>query len=160
MVATYAGNLGMAKLLIEFNADVNALDVQHYDMLTIAAVANDVGLVTVGLDAGADASQITSPYEGTALIAAAHLGHIEVVRSLINAGAPLDHINNLGWTALIEAIVLGDGGTNHQQVVHDLIAAGADLNLADADGVRPLLLARRYGYEEIERILLQAGAEP
>ena len=56
---------------------------------------------------------ITSRYDGTALIAAAHLGHAEVVRMLIAAGGPLDHVNNLGWTALIESIVLGDGGRNH-----------------------------------------------
>ena len=160
MVATYAGEVEMVKLLIEFNADVNALDIQHYDMLTIAAVANRVDLLALALEAGANASQITSPYEGTALIAAAHLGHVQVVRALINGEAPVDHINNLGWTALIEAIVLGDGGKNHQQVVHDLITAGADLNLADADGTRPLSLARRYGFKEIEQILVQAGAEP
>ena len=103
---------------------------------------------------------MTSPYDGTALIAAAHLGHVEVVRVLIAAGAPLDHINNLGWTALIEAIILGDGGPRHVAIVRDLITAGADLGLADAKGTRPLGLARERNYGEIVRILRAAGARP
>ena len=160
MVATYRRNMDLARFLIAHGADVNALDVQHYDMLTIAAVLNDVDLVRLAVDSGADAGLVTSPYEGTALIAAAHLGHIEVVRALIKAGAPLDHVNNLGWTALIEAIVLGDGGHNHQQVVKDLIDSGANVNLPDRDGVKPLTLARQYGFEEIHQLLLEAGANP
>ena len=70
-------------------------------------------MVNLAITAGADTNLITSPYEGTALIAAAHLGHVEVVRALIDGKAPLDHVNNLGWTAHIEAIVLGDGGPSH-----------------------------------------------
>ena len=160
MVATYKKSKDIARFLIAHGADINALDAQHYDMLTLAAVLNDVDLVRLAVDSGADAGLVTSPYEGTALIAAAHLGHVEVVRTLIKAGAPLDHVNNLGWTALIEAIVLGDGGRNHQQVVKDLVRAGADVNLADRDGVKPLTLARQYGFEEIEQFLLKAGADP
>ena len=74
---------------------------------------------------GASAKLVTSRYDGTALIAAAHLGHDGVVRQLIAAGAPLDHVNNLHWTALIEAVVLGDGGPRHQAVVRDAAARPA-----------------------------------
>ena len=85
--------------------------------------------------------------------AAAHLGHVEVVRRLIAAGAPLDHVNNLGWTALMEAVVLGDGGPNHRQVVRLLVEAGADRSIADRDGVTPLAHARARGYTEIASLL-------
>lgn len=158
MVAAYRGDAHIAGLLIELGADVNALDLQAYDVLTIAAVANDLDMLRLVLSAGADPRLVTSPYEGTALIAAAHLGHVEVVRALIAAGAPLDHINNLHWTALIEAIVLGDGGADHQAVVTDLIAAGADVQISDRDGNTPLALARSYGYRDIEKLLMEAGA--
>jgi ankyrin repeat protein len=77
------------------------------------------------LAGGASAKLITSRYDGTALIAAAHLGHNGVVRQLIRAGAPLDHVNNLHWTAVIEAIVLGDGGPRHQATLKALLDAGA-----------------------------------
>ncbi len=96
---------------------------------------------------------ITSPYRGTALIAAAHLGHVEVVRRLIAAGAPLDHVNSLGWTALMEAVVLGDGGRNYVQVVRMLLGAGADRSIADRHGVSPLAHARARGYAEIAEAL-------
>jgi len=83
-----------------------------------------------------------------------------VVRALIEGGAPLDHVNNLHWTALIEAVVLGDGGPRHQATVRALVAAGADLNLADSSAATPLTLARQHGYSEIARMLDAAGAKP
>ena len=84
-------------------AEVNALENQRHDAVTIAAVADDPETMSAAIRAGNRAGTITSIYDGTALIAAAHLGHGEVVRRLIAAGAPLDHVNNLGWTALTEA---------------------------------------------------------
>ena len=81
-------------------ADPNALDAQRYDIITIAAVNNDLEMLKIALEGGGNARAITSPYDGTALIAAAHLGHVEIVRTLIAAKAPLNHVNNLGWTAL------------------------------------------------------------
>ena len=101
---------------------------------------------------------VTSRYDGTALIAAAHLGHAEVVRTLIRAGAPLDHVNNLGWTALIESIVLGDGGARHTDTLKALIEAGANVNRADRNGQTPLALARARRYAEMTAILERAGA--
>jgi uncharacterized protein len=99
LVAAHLSNDAVAKALLEAGANPNALDVQRYDLITIAAVNNDVDMIELGLEYGANPSNITSPYDGTALIAAAHLGHVETVQTLIDAGAPLDHVNNLGWTA-------------------------------------------------------------
>ena len=53
---------------------------------------------------------------------------------LIAAKAPLDHVNNLGWTALIESIVLGDGGKRHVACLEALVKAGANVNIADRGG--------------------------
>jgi ankyrin repeat protein len=160
MVAGYKRNHGAAAALIDAGANLNALDNDRYDLLTIAAVLNDLEMVELAIAAGADTKLVTSPYEGTALIAAAHLGHVEVVRALIAGEAPLDHVNNLAWTALIEAIVLGDGGPRHIAVVRDLIDAGADLNLPDRNGNTPLALAQRHGHETIVELLRQAGGRP
>jgi ankyrin repeat protein len=110
------------------------------------------------LSGGGKATNITSPYQGTALIAAAHLGHDEVVRTLIAANAPLDHVNNLGWTALIESIVLGNGGERHIATLATLVEAGANVNLADRSGDTPLTLAKRRGYAKMVKILEAAGA--
>ncbi len=115
-------------------------------------------MLLAGLALGADPHAVTSPYDGTALIAAAHLGHDGIVKALIRAGAPLDHVNNLGWTALIEAVVLGDGGPRHTETVRALVEAGANVNIADRSGVTPLAHARQRGYAEIAAILEKAGA--
>ena len=79
------------------------------------------------------------------------------MQELIRAGAPLDHVNNLGWTALIEAVILGDGGPRHVATVRALVDAGADVGLADRQGITPLRHARARGYGEIAAILERAG---
>jgi ankyrin repeat protein len=157
-VAVFMQRQEAAHLLIRLGADPNALEAQKYDIVTIASVANDVPMLKIALDGGGKATNITSPYVGTALIAAAHLGHDEVVRTLIEAKAPLDHVNNLGWTALIESIVLGDGGPRHIACLEALVKAGANVNIADRGGQTPLTLATRRGYTEMAKILSDAGA--
>src|ERR1044072_3659966 len=93
-VAAHFGHQAAAQALLKGGANPNALDAQKYDMVTIVAVTNDVPRLKLALAGGTNPKAITSPYNGTALIAAAHLGHAEVVRVLIAAGAPLDHVNN------------------------------------------------------------------
>jgi ankyrin repeat protein len=60
---------------------------------------------------------------------------------------PLNDVNNLGWTALIEALILG-GGQRHVQTVHALLAAGTDVGLADGQGLTPLHRAEMRGYAD------------
>jgi ankyrin repeat protein len=155
-VAAFASNDVALEALAAAGADMNALEHQAYDVVTIAAVANDPDLVTLAIELGNRADLVTSPYDGTALIAAAHLGHAEVVHRLITGGAPLDHVNNLGWTALMEAIVLGDGGPDHTETVRALIEAEADPSIADREGVSPLARAKARGYAEIADIISSA----
>jgi len=152
-VAAYASQDDAVRALAEAGADMNAFEGQAYDIVTIAAVANDVKLLDLAIVLGTSPGNVTSPYDGTALIAAAHLGHFEIVKSLIAAGAPLDHVNNLGWTALIEVVVLGDGGANHVKTARALVDAGADVDIADRDGSTPLDHARARGYTEMIAVL-------
>ncbi|HEX7786249.1 MAG TPA: ankyrin repeat domain-containing protein [Methylomirabilota bacterium] len=156
-VAAFARHHEAMRALARAGADPDALEHDRYDIVTIAAVAGDVPTLEVALGIGASARNVTSRYDGTALIAAAHLGHAEVVRTLIRAGAPLDHVNNLGWTAVIESIVLGDGGARHTDTLRALLDAGANPNLPDRSGQTPLALARGRGYEPMVRLLRQAG---
>jgi uncharacterized protein len=155
LISAYRSQVKAMEALAKAGADVNMLDAQLYDAVTIAAVADDLATMKAALALGNKATNITSPYNGTALIAAAHLGHDEVVKILIEAGAPLDHVNNLGWTALIEAVVLGDGGPRHQKTLAHLLKAGADRTIADRNGVTPLELARQRGYDEMVKQLEQ-----
>ena len=152
-VATFQRHGAAAKRLVAAGADTARLDNQRYDAITIAAVADDEATLQALLDSGASAKLITSVYDGTALIAAAHLGHDGVVRRLIAAGAPLDHVNNLGWTALIEAVILGQGGPRHVATVKALVDAGADTRIADRGGKTPLAHARDRGYTAMVTLL-------
>ncbi len=159
MVATFANHVDVVTALIKAGADSDLLENDKYDAITIAGVDGNTAMVERLIELGARTDLVTSIYDGTALIASAHLGHVGVVKALIAGKAPLDHVNNLNWTALIEAIVLGDGGKNHTQVVRDLVAAGADVNIPDGRGRTPLTLAKARGYKEMIAILEGAGAK-
>lgn len=152
-VAAFASHDDALTALANGGADMNALENRVYDVLTIAAVANDPEMVSLAMELGNAPDLITSVYDGTALIAAAHLGHHDVVARLVDGGAPLDHINNLAWTALIEAVVLGDGGPDHIKALQILVDAGADKSIGDRDGVTPLQHATSRGYAEMVEIL-------
>ncbi|RYF40511.1 MAG: ankyrin repeat domain-containing protein [Comamonadaceae bacterium] len=157
-VAAFAKQREAIRALAKAGANLDLLEHDRYDAVTIASVADDEETLRMLLALGASAKQTTSRYDGTALIAAAHLGHDGVVRQLISAGAPLDHVNNLHWTAAIEAVVLGDGGPRHQRTLAALIGAGANLKLADRQGLTPLQLARTRGYTAMVAMLERAGS--
>ena len=152
-VAVFASNDEAVRLLAEAGSDLNAFDDDRFDIVTVAAIENDIVLLDLALSLGASPANVTSRYDGTALIWSAHLGHHQVVKLLIDAGAPLDHVNNLGWTALLEAVVLGDGGRDHVMIVRHLLEAGADKSIPDRQGISPLEHARSRGYLEIADLI-------
>ncbi|ETF02602.1 ankyrin [Advenella kashmirensis W13003] len=156
LVATHANRVHAARALIDAGADVNAKDRINDSAYLYAGARGHLEILNLTLANGADLKS-TNRYGGTALIPAAERGHVQTVQTLIDAGVEIDHINNLGWTALLEAIILGSGGPPHQQIVDELLKAGANPNLADRDGVTPLAHARAHGYREIEQRLLAAG---
>ena len=157
-VATFARQPEVIRALALAGANLELLENDRYDAVTVAAVADDEDTLRVLLGLGASAKLTTSRYDGTALIAAAHLGHDGVVRQLIAAGAPLDHVNNLHWTAMIEAIVLGQGGARHQAVLQALLASGASTRLTDREGNTPLALAKARGFAAMVDMLEKKGA--
>jgi len=149
LVAAFSSQDEIVEILAKAGADMNALELRAYDIVTIAAVADDLPLLNLALQLGASAKNITSPYEGTALIAAAHLGHYDVVDRLIQADAPLDHVNNLDWTALMESVVLGNGGPSHIETARLLIEAGADQTIGDSQGITPIEHAKFRGFTDM-----------
>ncbi|MGH6767901.1 MAG: ankyrin repeat domain-containing protein [Xanthobacteraceae bacterium] len=155
-VAAFRKHHAAARTLLRLGANPNALDDYRFDVLTIAVAQNDLDMVKIALASGAKPGNVTGPYDGTALGAAAHRGHVEIVRALIAAKAPLDHVNRRGWTALIEAIVLGSGSRNHIATVKALVEAGADVDIKDASGATALSYARQRGYDEMVQILKPA----
>jgi uncharacterized protein len=155
-VAVYRKHHAAARALLRLGADPNALDAQRYDIVTIAVAQNDIEMLTLVLEGGASARNITTPTDGTALMTAAHLGNVDAVQILIAHKAPLDHVNARGWTALHEAVVLGNGGANHLATVALLIKAGADPEIKDRNGATALTYARQRNYGDMIKILAPA----
>lgn len=158
MAATHGNQVATVQALIEAGADINLRDNRLDNPFLYAGAEGLLDILRLTIAAGAD-TKLTNRYGGTALIPAAERGHVEVVQELLtHTDVDVNHVNNLGWTALLEAIILSDGGPRHVEIVQLLVAAGADVNLADRDGVTPLAHARQKGYQAIADILLQAGA--
>lgn len=156
LVATHENKVAAARALVDAGANVNAKDAISDSPYLYAGARGHLEILKITLAHGADLAS-TNRFGGTALIPAAERGHVETVRTLIDAGVAVDHVNRLGWTALLEAVILGSGGVAHQRIVALLIAAKADVNLPDREGVTALQHARKRGYREIETLLVTAG---
>lgn len=159
LIAVHTNQLDVFNLLIEHGANINIRDERLDNPLLYASAEGQLDFVKASLAAGADTA-ITNRFGGTALIPAADRGHVAIVEELLaHSDVNVDHVNRLGWTALLEAVILGDGGEKHQKIVNLLIEHGADVNLADHDGVTPLQHAKSRGYQEMVDALTQAGAK-
>lgn len=158
LLATRANDVEAARALIAAGTDVNAKDIIADTPFLYAAAEGRLAILRLILATGRADLADTNRYGGNALIPAAHHGHPEVVRELLKTNIAVDHVNRLGWTALLETIILSDGGPTHQDIMAQLIAAGADVNLKDGEGVSPLTHARQRGYTEMVKMLEAAGA--
>jgi ankyrin repeat protein len=159
IAAAFGNHVDVARVLIAAGADVNAKDdtIQSPYLIATSEVGDDPRLLELTLDHGAKVDDKDS-YNGTGLIRAAERGFPRIVRRLLDAGIDSDHVNRLGWTALHEAIVLGEGGRPHVATVRTLIEGGVDVNIPDGDGERALALAEERGHRAIANLLLEAGA--
>lgn len=143
----------MIKLLTERGADVNMQDNIQDSPFLYAGATGQTEALQLFLTNGAK-FDIYNRYNGTALIPACERGHVETVRLLANTkGYPINHVNRLGWTGLLEAIILGDGSQKYQQIVQILKDAGADITISDNNGISPLQHAKNRGFTEVAKIL-------
>lgn len=153
LIATINQQTEMVRLLVKHGANVNQQADNLDSPFLYAGASGQTELVQLFLDHGAQ-FDLFNRYNGTALIPACERGHVETVRLLANTkGFPVNHVNRLGWTALMEAIVLGDGSEKYQQIVQILKDAGVKLDIPDHDGVTPLQHAQSKGFKEIVNIL-------
>lgn len=151
LAATY-DRVAVAEVLVAMGASADALDDRHDTPWLVTGVTGSVRMLEALLPANPDLT-IRNRYGGLSPIPASERGHADYVRRVVQTGVDLDHVNDLGWTALLEAIILGDGGEAHQEIVRILLASGADRTIADRDGVTPLQHAERRGYDEIAALL-------
>ena len=158
MAATHANEVEAFRLLLELGADVDLQDDMLDNPFLYAGAEGLLEILKLANEAGADPA-IRNRYGGVAIIPAAEKGHLDNVRYLLReSSVDVNHVNDLGWTALLEAIILTDGSPVFQEIISELITHGADVNLPDGDGVSPLAHARDRGYREIQTMLEQHGA--
>jgi uncharacterized protein len=157
--AAQANRVDEARELVEQGADVNAKNADGLSAYLYASseVGPEPELLELLLERGADVRSLDDQ-RSTGLIRAAQRGYPELVRPLIDAGAELDHVNNLGWTALTAAVVLGDGTEPYLETVKLLLEAGADPKIADQHGVQPVVHAELLGQTEVVEVLREAEA--
>ena len=155
LVAAAADHVDVATLLVEHGADPNAMDHFHDTPWLVTGVTGSVAMGQVLLAAGADLT-VRNRYGGVSVIPASERGHVDYVRWVVTTGIDVNHVNDIGWTALLEAVILGDGSPVFEQIVLALLAAGAHPHLADREGVTPLLHARSKGHTRLATILEEA----
>ncbi|RST22403.1 ankyrin repeat domain-containing protein [Streptomyces sp. WAC04770] len=156
LLAALGDHVEAARLLVAAGADPDAQDRREDSPWLVTGVTGSVAMLEVLLPAGPDLT-LRNRFGGISLIPAAERGHVAYVREVLRrTDIDVDHVNRLGWTALLEAVILGDGGRAHQEVVEALLAAGASPGLPDGDGVTALAHAERRGFAEIAALLRAA----
>jgi ankyrin repeat protein len=160
LIAVQRDDRALALYLIGEGADINAEADNHDTPWLLAGALGRTELLAAMLDTGKVDYAKRNRYGGNALIPACERGHVETVRLLLSRSRiDVNHVNNLGWTALLEAVILSDGGPRHIEIVTLLLAAGADPNIADNDGVTPLQHARERRYDAMAAMIKDAGGK-
>jgi ankyrin repeat protein len=156
LIAVERNHDGAAAVLIAAGANINAQAANADTPWLLAGALGRADMLRLMMRKGPDFS-IRNRFGGNALIPACERGHVEAVRVLLTTAIDVNHVNNLGWTCLLEIVILGDGGPRHVEVARLVLAAGANPNIADKDGVPPLAHARRKGQGEVARVIEAAG---
>jgi uncharacterized protein len=156
LLASAADRRQVARLLVALGADPDALDDQHDTPWLVTGVTGSVPMLEILLPARPDLT-IRNRFGGVSVIPASERGHVQYVRRVVQTGIDVNHVNDLGWTALLEAVILGDGSPRYQQIVQILLEAGADPTIGDHDGVTALEHARRRGQADVARLIAAAG---
>ena len=154
LLAVTNDHLSTARLLVHLGADPDALDSQHDTPWLVTGVTGSVPMAELLLTADPDLT-VRNRYGGVSIIPASERGHADYVERVAETAIDINHVNDLGWTALLEAVILGKGSDRWQRIVTSLLEHGADPSIADRDGVTPLQHARNRGFTEIARIIEQ-----
>ncbi|MDQ0643642.1 ankyrin repeat domain-containing protein [Microbacterium murale] len=152
MRAVLADRVSVAQLLIAMGADPDAFDYRQDTPWVMTGVTGSVPMLEALLPGGPDLS-IPNRRGGTPAHPAAERGHAEYIARVTQLDIDVNRVNLNGWTALLEAVVFGDGGPAHQEIVRTLLENGADADIRDANGISALEHARDRGYTEIVALL-------
>lgn len=156
LLAVRNDHLAVARRLIDAGADINAQAANQDTPWLLAGALGRTAMLRYMLPKGPD-FRIRNRFGGNALIPACERAHVDTVAFLVTTPIDVNHINNLGWTCLLEIVILGDGGPRHVEVTKLVLAAGANPNIADKDGASPLRHARQRNQREVAALIEAAG---
>lgn len=156
LLAVAGGHTGVARVLIDAGADINAVAANKDTPWMLAGARGHAAMLQGMIPRGPDFT-LRNRFGGNALIPACERGHVEAVKVLLTTKIAIDHINNLGWTCLLEIVVLSQGGPRDVEVTRLVLEAGANPNIADKEGVSPLAHAKKRGFKEIARLIEAKG---
>jgi ankyrin repeat protein len=152
LLAALGDHVDVARMLVAAGADPNSMDDRHDTPWLVTGATGSVPMLEVLLPAGADLT-IRNRYGGVSVIPASERGHIAYVRRVVQTGIDVNHLNDLHWSALLEAVILGDGSETYAEIIRILLTAGADPVLADREGVTALEHAERLGHTRLAEVL-------
>lgn len=154
LIATHENDIEIAKLLIDAGANINQQDaIQDSAYLYVGAQVK-TEILRYMMEHAKPNQQVRNRFGGNALIPAAEKGHLDNVRLLLtDEQVDIDHQNDYGYTALIEAVALTDGSKVYQEIVQELVDAGVNQNLRDRYGKTALDYAKEQGYRKMIEIL-------
>jgi ankyrin repeat protein len=156
LVAVDLDRTDIARTLMAAGASINAQAANLDTPWLLAGARGRTEIIREMIPLGPDLA-IRNRFGGNALIPACERGYVETIKVLLTTAIPVDHVNNLGWTCLLEIVILGDGGPRHVEATRLVLAAGADPNLADRNGVTPLAHARSRNQAEVAKLIEAAG---
>ncbi|MGM0339245.1 ankyrin repeat domain-containing protein [Enterococcus sp. AZ007] len=154
LIAVHNNQIEIAKKLINAGANVNQQDNIEDSPYLYAGAEGRTEILTYMLAHSTPDQSITNRFGGNALIPAAEKGHLDNVKLLLNDGhTNINHQNDYGYTALIEAVALRDGSQVYQNIVAELLKHGADPNIIDNYGKTAKDYADELGYTNISKML-------
>jgi len=173
-LAAGEGHAETVRLLLDSGADIHARDRDGNTALLCAVKGGkyqrpDIRTIETLLARGASTAD-ADELGVTAVMMAADLGRVDVVRCLLSHGAPIDATDKEGRTALdrrFSGLLVADGSKGSirepkesREVAKALLASGAEPNHGDPTGCTPLALATIVGRVDLVELLLEHGADP
>ncbi|MFC6345700.1 ankyrin repeat domain-containing protein [Vagococcus carniphilus] len=157
LIATHNNQVEIAKSLIDSGADINQQDAIQDSPYLYAGAQGKTEILAYMMEKSTPNQKIVNRYGGNALIPAAEKGHLDNVKLLLtDKSVDINHQNDFGYTALIEAIALRDGSKVYQDIVSVLLENGADKTLKDSTGRDAEDYARELGYGNMLKMLQKA----
>ncbi len=142
--------------VVESGGNIDASQNQYKQtLLHIAAKYGFAEAVVLCLDHGANVEAVDYPARMTPLHRAAYNGYAEVFKLLVDHGANVEARAVLERTVLDSAI---DAEVNREDIIAMLLAAGADVNARDEQGMTPIFWSIPAGDPNVVKLLIEHGA--